>query len=143
MLRRNPGSAPCLCVSLADPERNPLHSAARRRRGRRVARQLHSRMAPPRGWYKWTAPQRESEDRELNREDLVRSLIRAVAAGTLDARLVQPVLQALSEESGAPTTAGELLEALRTLEGPAAAALAGHLSQQRLKLAVTLQGLRT
>lgn len=78
----------------------------------------------------------------MNREELVRSLIRGVADGSLDARLVQPVLQNLSAGEGAAPPLGDLLDAIRALDGPAAAALAGQVGGQRRRDAAQHQSLR-
>jgi len=79
----------------------------------------------------------------VNREELIRSLIQYVAAGKLDASLVQPVLRNLSGDEVAPAPSGELLETLLAFSDPASGALAAHLRESRRQDALALQGIRS
>ncbi|RPH42270.1 MAG: hypothetical protein EHM91_09520, partial [Planctomycetota bacterium] len=79
----------------------------------------------------------------MNREELVRSLIQYTAAGKLDAQPLQAVLQQLLGPQAPPLPAGELLEALDGLEGPAFDAVARQLRDSRRKDAVALHALRS
>jgi len=63
----------------------------------------------------------------LNREDLVRSLVHYVAAGKLDARVVDQVLRSLGGGEAPPAAGGDLLEALLEIEGPSARLLTAQL----------------
>jgi hypothetical protein len=78
----------------------------------------------------------------LNREELVRSLIQYAAAGRLDAQPLQAVLQQLLGPQAPPLPAGELLEALDGLEGPAFLAVSKQLRESRRKDALAHHGFR-
>ncbi len=75
----------------------------------------------------------------MNREELVRSLIHYVAAGKLDARVVEQLLRS----EAPPAAGGELLEAVLELQGPSATLLVAQLREGRRKDALAHHGLRS
>ena len=79
----------------------------------------------------------------MNREDLVRSLIHYVAAGKLDARVVDQVLRSLGGGEAPPAAGGDLLEALLELQGPSARLLTAQLRDARRKDALAHYGFRS
>ncbi len=79
----------------------------------------------------------------MNREELVRSLLRYAAEGKLQVGPLQLVLQQLLGPQAPPLPAGEIVEALDGLEGPAFVAVARQLRESRQKDALAHHGLRS
>lgn len=78
----------------------------------------------------------------MEREELVRALVRYAAAGNLEPRQVLPALRQLTEGAGPDPDPAQVVEALRLLEEPALRELAAQIASSLRKEALRFHNIR-